>query len=334
VNQWLTDFFDRILKAVANRKTADRILQMRSWLKLSILMTLMGLAIAGCQQPVTGPGEGPLITPQKTISVYQLAGNLGLRVADVADTHVMLKDSANTVLIFTYSGGQVYVNTRAIGETGRVDRIGDSVYVSESLEGLIRGQMQRTVRPSVKPEFPGRLSGLVVIDAGHGGQDPGATSRTGYYEKAVNLQVARKVATLLRQKGLRVVMTRDSDEFIELEERAAIANRNNANLFVSIHCDSMENSSKRGFTIYIARSSSWEARRAATAIAREMAKTGIDNQGIRQADYKVLIYTEGPAVLVELGYLSNYQEAGLLRDNSFQNRLAEAIANGVVGFLG
>jgi N-acetylmuramoyl-L-alanine amidase len=65
-----------------------------------------------------------------------------------------------------------------------------------------------------------------------------------------------------------------------------------------------------------------------------MAKTGLDDQGIRQADYKVLIYTEGPAVLVELGYLSNYQEAGLLRDGSFQNRLAEMIANGIANFLG
>jgi N-acetylmuramoyl-L-alanine amidase len=302
--------------------------------KLTILLAAVSLAIAGCQQPqVTTPGENLLVTPEKTISVYQLAGNLGLRVADVADTHVTLKDSANTILIFTYSGGQVYVNTRPIGETGRVDRIGDSVYVSESLEGLIRGQMQRAVRPDVRPEFPGRLSGCVVIDAGHGGQDPGAISCTGYYEKTVNLSVARKVASLLRQKGLRAIMTREGDEFIELEERAAIANRNNANLFVSIHCDSMENGSKRGFTIYIARSSSWDARRAATAITREMAKTGLDDQGIRQADYKVLIYTEGPAVLVELGYLSNYQEATMLRDSTFQNRLAEAIANGVASFL-
>jgi len=64
-----------------------------------------------------------------------------------------------------------------------------------------------------------------------------------------------------------------------------------------------------------------------------MAKTGIDKQGVREADYKVLIYTEGPAVLVELGYLSNYQEAGLLRDSSFQNRLAEALTEGIGNFL-
>jgi len=302
--------------------------------KLTILLVLVGLGVVGCQQPqVTTPGEGLLITPEKTISVYQLAGQLGLSVTDVTDTHVVLKDFSNTVLIFTYSGGQVYVNTRAIGETGRVDKVGGSVYVLESLVGRIRAAMGGAVRPTPRTEYPAKLTGCVVIDAGHGGNDPGATSSTGYYEKTINLQVARKVASLLRQRGLKVVMTREGDEFIELEQRAAIANRNNAKLFVSIHSDSMENSSKRGFTIYVSRSGSWSSRQAATAIAREMAKTGLDNQGIRQADYKVLIYTEGPAVLVELGYLSNYQEAGLLRDSTFQDRLAEAIAEGIIDFL-
>lgn len=303
---------------------------MRSRLKLSILLIVVGFAIAGCQQPqITIPGEG-LLAPEKTISVYQLAAQLGLQVADVADTHITLKNSANTVLIFTYSGGQVYVNTKPIGETGRTDRTGGSVYVSQSLVSRIR----TAIGPAIKPQYLGKLSGCVVIDAGHGGQDPGAISCTGYYEKTITLSVARKVATLLRQKGLKVVMTRDSDEFPELEERAAIANRNNAQLFVSIHCDSMENSSKRGFTIYVARSASRASRQAAEAIAQAMIKTGLDNQGVREADYKVLIYTQGPAVLVEMGYISNYHEAGLLRDSSFQNRLAEALANGVANFLG
>jgi N-acetylmuramoyl-L-alanine amidase len=299
--------------------------------KAAFLLAAAGLGTIGCQGPqVTGPGG--LIPYERTISVQQLANNLGLRMTDAADTHVVLKNSANTVLIFTYSGGQVYVNTKPIGPTGRAESISGVLYVSESLEAQIRAAMRTTTTTTVRP--PTGISGCVVIDAGHGGQDPGATSCTGYYEKTVNLQVAAKVGRLLRQRGLKVVMTRESDYFIELEERAATANRNGAGLFVSIHSDSMENSSKRGFTIYIARSSSWEARRAATAIAREMAKTGLDNQGIRQADYKVLIYTEGPAVLVELGYLSNYQEAGLLRDSAFQDRLAEAIANGIAGFLG
>jgi len=299
--------------------------------KAAFLLAAAGLGTIGCQGPqVTGPGG--LIPSERTISVQQLANNLGLRMTDAADTHVVLKNSANTVLIFTYSGGQVYVNTKPIGPTGRVESISGVLYVSESLEAQIRAAMRTTTTTTVRP--PTKVSGCVVIDAGHGGQDPGATSCTGYYEKIVNLQVAAKVGRLLRQRGLKVVMTRESDYFIELEERAATANRNGAGLFVSIHSDSSEKSSLRGFTIYVARSASWAARQAATAIAREMAKTGLDNQGIRQADYKVLIYTDGPAVLVELGYISNYQEAALLRDSAFQDRLAEAIAEGIGEFLG
>jgi len=303
--------------------------------KSIILPVLASFAIAGCQQPqVTTPGEGLLVTPEKTISVHQLAERLGLKVTDIANTHVTLKNPSNTVLIFTYSGGQVYVNTRAIGETGRTERVGGSVYVLESLVGRISAAMGGAVRPTPRTEYPAKLTGCVVIDAGHGGDDPGATSCTGYYEKTVNLSVARKTASLLRQRGLRVIMTREGDEFIELEERAAIANRNNAKLFVSIHSNSTERSSARGFTIYEARSASRSSRQAAEAIARAMAKTGLDNTGVREADYKVLIYTEGPAVLVELGYLSNYQEAALLKDSSFQDRLAEAIAKGISDFLG
>ena len=300
-------------------------------IRLTILLVLAGLAIAGCQVPELAGQEGVgVITTEKTINVNQLAQNLGLRVATVTDTHIVLRNSANTVIIFIYSGGQVYVNTKPIAETGRTEIMGSSIYVPESLEGRIRAAM-RAAAPTVRPSAG--VTGCVVIDAGHGGQDPGATSCTGYYEKMTNLQVATKLVRLLRQRGIKVVMTRDSDSFIELEERAAIANRNKAGLFVSIHGDSMERSSERGFTIYVARSGSWASRQAATAIAREMAKTGLDNQGIRQADYKVLIYTEGPAVLVELGYLSNYQEAGLLRDSAFQDRLAQAIANGIIDFL-
>ena len=128
-------------------------------------------------------------------------------------------------------------------------------------------------------------------------------------------------------------MTRDSDRFIELEDRAAVANRNRADLFVSIHADSCQDSSLRGFTMYIARAASWSSNRAASAISRSMARTGLDSRGTRKADYRVLVHIRCPAVLVELGYLSNPSDARPLKNKSFQNRLAQAIANGIVDFL-
>lgn len=296
-----------------------------------LLLTSAAIVIASCQQPSASPViDGQQTSRQETISIYELGRLLDLRVSESKSTHVTLKNSANTVMIFMLSGGQVYINAKPVGTVGRVDRTAGQIHVSKSLVSRIRSAMQ-TAAPAVRTP---RLSGCVVIDAGHGGKDPGATSILGYYEKTVNLAVAHKVARLLRRKGLRVETTRESDRFIELEERAAIANRLRADLFVSIHLDSSPKSSRRGFTMYIAHSALSSSRRAASTIARSMASTGLTSHGTQTANYHVLVGTRGPAVLIELGYLSNRREAALLRDSVFQNRLAQAIADGISDFLG
>jgi len=303
---------------------------MRSRFESTIVLLLVTLAIAGCQRPAVGPATGePLITGQNTIGIYQFAALLGLRVAESASTHITLKNSTNTVMLFTHTGGRVYVNTKPIGPTSGIEKINGQIYVSKSLVPKIRSAMVAAA-PYVAAS---KLSGRVVIDAGHGGKDPGAISCLGYYEKTINLQVARKVASLLGKKGLKVVMTRDSDRFLELEERAAIANRQKADLFVSIHSDSNPDSSRRGFTIFIARWASRSSNKAAQALTGAMSRTGSQSHGIRRANYRVLVQTKGPSVLVELGHLSNYRDASLLRNDSFQNLLAQAVANGVTGFF-
>lgn len=295
-----------------------------------LLLTLAAALVGSCQQT----SSGPVIDSQSaavpgTISIPELGRLLGLRVSESKSTHVTLKNSANTVMIFTVSGGQVYVNTKPVTTVGTVERTGGQIYVSKSLIQRIRSAMRAYTPPSV----PRRMSGTVVIDAGHGGKDPGATSVLGFYEKGINLSVARKVARLLSQRGLRVIMTRSGDNFIELEERAAIANRLRADLFVSIHSDSFPKNTRRGYTIYIARSASSSSRRAANAIARSMSGTGLNSFGVQTAGYHVLTGTRGPAVLVELGYLSNRREAALLRSGSFQNRLAQAVADGISDYF-
>ena len=297
---------------------------------LILLLTSVAVLVGSCQQP--SPGlviDGQSAAGSETISISELGRLLGLYVSELKSTHVTLKNSSNTVMIFTVSGGQLYVNTQSIGEVGRVDRMGGLIYVSNSLIQRIRSAMRAYTPPSVHR----RISGTVVIDAGHGGKDPGATSILGFYEKDVNLVVAREVARLLEQRGLRVKMTRTSDYSVELEDRAAIANNLNADLFVSIHSDSFPKSSRRGFTVYIARSASSSSRQAANAIARSMSGTGLNSFGVQTAGYHVLTDTRGPAVLVELGYLSNRSEAALLRSSSFQTRLAQAIADGISDYF-
>ena len=301
-----------------------------------LLLTSAAALVGSCQHPSSGPViEDQSAAASDTISIRRLAATLGMRISESNHTHVVLKNSANTVMIFTLNGGKLYVNTRPVGEVGPIERKAGQIYVSSSLVSQIRSAM-RTYAPLPTPSpTPGtrRLSGTVVIDPGHGGKDPGATSVLGFYEKGINLSVALKVARLLERRGLRVKMTRTDDYFLELEDRAAIANNLRADLFVSIHSDSFPKSSRRGFTVYIARSAPSSSRRAASAIVRSMSGTGLNSFGVQTAGYHVLTGTRGPAVLVELGYLSNRREAALLRSSSFQNRLANAVANGIIDYF-
>jgi N-acetylmuramoyl-L-alanine amidase len=302
--------------------------------RLVVLLTSAVIMITSCQPSA----EHPIIqdkTPPigQNISIHELAATLGLRVSESNDTHVVLKNSANTVMIFTLSGGGLYVNTKPIGDVGPVEKNGGQIYVLRSLISRIRSAMRAYAPLPAPSHVPRRLSGTVVIDPGHGGKDPGATSVLGYYEKDINLAVARKVAWLLEQKGLRVKMTRTDDYFVELEDRAAMANNINADLFVSIHADSFPKSSRRGFTVYVANAASYSSRLAANDIVRSMSGTGLNSFGVDTANYHVLTGTRGPAVLVELGYLTNRREAALLSSGSFQNRLAEAIADGITDYF-
>ncbi len=305
-------------------------------IKLFLLAASAAIVIVGCQKLADGPVIEDNVPPaRQNISINELATALGLRVSESKPTHVTLKNSANTVMICTLSGGKIYVNTKPVTTVGTVERTGGQIYFSKSLIPRIRSAMRAyTPLPTPVPSpMPRRLSGTVVIDPGHGGKDPGATSVLGFYEKDVNLAVALEVARLLEQRGLRVKMTRTDDYFVELEDRAAIANNLNADLFVSIHADSFPKSTRRGFTVYIARSASSSSRRAASAIARSMSGTGLNSFGVQTAGYHVLTGTRGPAVLVEMGYLSNRSEAALLRSSSFQDRLAQAVADGISDYF-
>ncbi len=294
----------------------------------------VALGVAGCQEPQRDtPG---VIIREQTTSVEELAALLGLRIAERDETFVVLKNAANTVILFAHAEGRFFVNGKVIGSVGTVEKADNTVYVSKALVDEIRPHLRvpgvpELMAPRPRPRPVART--LVVIDAGHGGHDPGAIGPGGVREKDINLHVAARVANLLEQSGVGVVMTRWQDRFIELEDRAALANRRNADLFVSIHADSAPNHSAQGFTVYVATAASADSYKAARAISQAMTGAGSDSRGVREADYRVLVQTGCPAVLVELGYLSNAQDAARLRDPYFQNRLAQAIADGITACL-
>jgi len=295
---------------------------------LAIAVTLL-MGVVGCQGTRVAP---PGVTwVERTISIADLAKRLGMRIDEQDDTFVVLRNGTDTVLIFTHDGGRFFVNGKPIGPVGKVRKVSGAVHVQEALVEKIRSQLGTAAPPARPPGTTRRAT--IVVDPGHGGRDPGTTVAAGVYEKSINLKVASKLAGILRRRGHAVTMTRQDDQAVELEERAAIANRRGADLFVSIHSDSVPDPSAHGFTVYIANGASHQSQAVAQAIVRAMQTTGQQSRGVRRGDYRVLVKTTGPAVLIELGYLSNRREARKLQDDAFQNRLAIAIAAGIGDYL-
>src|SRR5436309_11063820 len=168
----------------------------------------------------------------------------------------------------------------------------------------------------------------VVVDAGHGGKDSGAYRRYGRPEKVVALDVAQRLNRKLRESQLRTVMTRDSDVFIELNDRVAIENAQKNAIFVSIHFNDSRRRGVRGFETYYHSGASFDL---ANGIqAKLMTIPNSKNGGVHTANFRVLRNATCPAVLVECGYLSNRSEGNQARDWEYRELLADRIAEAVV----
>ena len=168
----------------------------------------------------------------------------------------------------------------------------------------------------------------VVVDAGHGGKDSGAYRRYGPPEKMVALDVAQRLNQKLRESQLKTVMTRDSDVFIELNDRVAIENAQKNAIFVSIHFNDSNRRGIRGFETYYHSGASIDL---ANRIQEKlMTIPNSANGGIHTANFRVLRNATCPAVLVECGYLSNRNEGNKARDWEYRELLADRITEAIV----
>ena len=264
---------------------------------------------------------------------------------------------------------------------------------SKELEALKQPQSPSTVRkePTPKPvEIPeqtiaepetltpgtltrefGLTTKTIVIDAGHGGKDPGGIGAGNLIEKPIALNISKKVGAILAAKGYTVLLTRDSDHFIPLKERTAFATRHKADLFISIHANASENPKANGIETYyldvtstdknaemiaarenensgysiqelesllkglIVESKSHDSRRLATHVQRELvASTGAADRGVKHARFVVLIGTNVPAILIETGFVTNPTEGKKLTTDIYQQKVADAIVRGIENFIG
>ncbi|MCM8801306.1 MAG: N-acetylmuramoyl-L-alanine amidase [Candidatus Omnitrophica bacterium] len=212
----------------------------------------------------------------------------------------------------------------------------------------------------------------VVIDAGHGGTDPGAIGKTGLSEKTVTLDIAKRLEKLLESEGIEVIMTRSIDKSLSLSSRVEIANRSSADLFLSIHANANRVRSIHGFEVYYISPTVDDSLRAISAtedkipnlenscfasnsevlrtiiwdmiytynrreaidlsyyICRSIQKNlEINILGVKPAHYYVLKGARMPAILIEVGFLSNYEEERKLKNRYFRQKIAEAIVEGL-----
>lgn len=174
----------------------------------------------------------------------------------------------------------------------------------------------------------------LTIDAGHGGNDPGAVGPTGVREKDITLKLALKVGNLLTSRGVNVNYTRMDDRSVELSERAAFANAAKARYFLSIHINSAANAAANGTETY-AFAPGGQGEKLAAAVQKNLVTAiGLTNRGVKFANYAVLRETNMPAALTEVNFICNPKEEAILKDEAFLNKAASGIAKGVIEFLG
>jgi len=185
-----------------------------------------------------------------------------------------------------------------------------------------------TTVPTTAVKNTTKTFNTVVVDAGHGGKDSGAYRRYGPPEKMVALDVAQRLNRKLRESQLKTVMTRDSDVFIELNDRVAIENAQKNAIFVSIHFNDSRRRGIHGFETYYHSGASSDL---ANSIQQKLATIPHSaSRGVHTANFRVLRLATCPAVLVECGFLSNRNEGGQARDWEYRELLADRIAEAIV----
>jgi N-acetylmuramoyl-L-alanine amidase len=253
---------------------------------------------------------------------------------------------------------EVELQTRVATINGMTQWLAHPVIVQDGRVLVSRIDLTKVIEPRLRPE---RIAGLlpvetVVLDPGHGGHDRGAISRLGF-EKDFALDVAKRARTLLEKEGYKVVLTRSTDVFMPLHDRAAIANSTSNSVLVSIHFNQTgTNPNARGFEIYTMAPRGVAATndtRFSVADLREEPGNSVElpsaalagsiyasllgqvpnvDRGMKHARFAVLRLSSIPSTLIECGFLSNSGDNSLINTAAWRAQIAEAIVDGIDGY--
>ena len=212
----------------------------------------------------------------------------------------------------------------------------DTVYAYEAQNGkqfVLKIEPQKIIEK--KPKLPEKIKNknkndIIIIDPGHGGPDVGAT-RNNVFEKDLNLAVSKKLYNILTKQGYKVEMTRTNDINPTLQERCDFSNERKAILFVSVHTNASVNESPNGIETHFYHDNSIEL---STIVHKHLvSETKAYDRGTIKSMFYVINHTNVPAILVEMGYISNDKERSALQTEERQNKTAKAIADGIIEYL-
>lgn len=301
-----------------------------------------------------------------------------MRVEQMGDGVVVILEAASLAeanAYFTGDSRRLVVDLR--GESARpLPPLASGLTTPATVEDLIAkaapGSSTEIGPPPAPPELVApkaerRAVRCIVIDPGHGGQDTGTIGPGGLYEKDVTLDVARRLRASLRAElpGVEIVLTRDGDRYVSLEERTAIANARDADLFVSIHANASQQSSASGVETYVADENAIKEARARQAgrpseafasvsFASQVAESrslarfvqgslvaglsakhprSAKDRGIKHASFAVLRGAHMPSILAEVSFVSNPEDENRLRTPGFRQRIASSLTAGIRSYV-
>ncbi|MGG4468902.1 N-acetylmuramoyl-L-alanine amidase [Paenibacillus alvei] len=246
-------------------------------------------------------------------------------------TNIRSEASGQASVLSIASEGDSFKATEEIGDWYKIELAdGQAGYVASWI--VSESAEKQTAPSSQDSNKTGDLKGkTIVIDPGHGGKDSGTIGAVGTLEKTLTIRTANLLAEKLQAAGSNVVMTRQNDFFISLQDRVNMSSFYKADAFISIHYDSIKDSSVRGMTSYYYSSSQKEL---ANSLHENIIEaTQLKDRGVRKNDYFVLRENTQPATLLELGYLSNQQEEALVSSQKYQETVSAAIYEGLESYF-
>ena len=192
-------------------------------------------------------------------------------------------------------------------------------------------------KKNYRPSIPQHAKPLVILDAGHGGSDEGAKVHF-FQEKKITLSTVLLLKKQLEELGYRVILTRSRDVYIPLHRRVSIANRTRAVLFVSLHYNASQSKEAKGIEVfYCSGQDTWRTQAskklASSILSQLVSHTQAESRGVKAGNFHVIRETEMPAVLVEAGFITNFDERSSLRDKTYLDKIAKGIAQGIDKYL-